>query len=86
LVDDPELIPLFDRVREIPHIIDGIRCHCGCAHHEGYYSLLTCFEAPYPMAVSCPGCRRQAESVTGLRLKGKSLEEIRARVDEQFRR
>ena len=27
--------PVFDMVRQIPHIVDGIRCRCGCAELEG---------------------------------------------------
>src|SRR5690349_22840147 len=31
----------FTQVREIPGVVDGIRCHCGCADNEGNYSLLS---------------------------------------------
>src|SRR5258708_1540999 len=44
LADVPEAVPIFDLVREIPQIIDGIRCNCGCAESKQYYSLLTCYE------------------------------------------
>src|SRR5512132_1879698 len=30
LADSPKLIPLFDSVRKIPEVMDGIRCNCGC--------------------------------------------------------
>ncbi|MEP6591490.1 MAG: hypothetical protein ABJC19_09930, partial [Gemmatimonadota bacterium] len=41
---DQKLGPLFDSVREIPGVIDGIRCNCGCAGTTGFYSLLSCYE------------------------------------------
>ncbi|HSR42195.1 MAG TPA: hypothetical protein VLL48_08490, partial [Longimicrobiales bacterium] len=39
---NPAAAEVYDMVREIPHIVDGIRCYCGCADLPGYYSLLTC--------------------------------------------
>src|SRR5258706_2206739 len=44
LADFPNAIPAFDMVREIPEVVDGIRCQCGCADSPGYYSLLSCYE------------------------------------------
>jgi len=79
----PGLIPLFDAVRAAPGIIDGIRCHCGCANEPGNYSLLTCFEAP-AMALSCVICQGQGRLATRLYAEGKSLDEIRAAVDAKF--
>lgn len=38
-----KVVEVFGMVREIPHVVDGIGCHCGCSTQEGYYSLLTCF-------------------------------------------
>jgi len=34
-LDNPKAARAFDLVREIPQLIDGIRCHCGCAKREG---------------------------------------------------
>ena len=41
---DTEVLEVFDKVREIPQVVDGIRCHCGCADLPGFYSLLSCYE------------------------------------------
>ena len=35
------LIPLFDGIRAIPAIADGIRCSCGGADLSWYYSLFS---------------------------------------------
>ena len=39
----PHARELYDHVREIPQIVDGIRCQCGCADLPGMYSLLSCY-------------------------------------------
>ena len=85
LRDAKRAIEVFDQVREIPHIVDGIRCHCGCAKNPNHYSLLSCFETRDAMAKDCSGCRRQASYVYTLHKDGKSLDEIRVAVDERFR-
>lgn len=80
----PQLVPLFDGVREIPHIVDGIRCHCGCAEHNGHYSLLTCYEEANAMAQICPICQGEGRVAVRLAKAGKTLDEIRVAIDAQF--
>src|SRR5206468_3874084 len=58
LADFPNAIPAFDMVREIPEVVDGIRCQCGCADSPGYYSLLSCYEGD-AMAKGCAICQGQ---------------------------
>jgi Protein of unknown function with PCYCGC motif len=84
LKDAPALIPIFDSVREMPEIADGIRCHCGCADLPGYRSLLTCFENADAMARECKTCQGQARLAARLKQSGKSLDEIRAAIDAKF--
>ena len=83
LSEKPKLVPLFDSVREIPQVFDGIRCNCGCPNPPEYYSLLSCFEAK-GMATTCGVCQSQARLVVRLHKEGKSLDEIRAAVDSKF--
>jgi hypothetical protein len=83
LVSKPKLIPLFDSVREIPEIIDGIRCNCGCTHPPEYYSLLSCFEGK-AMARDCGVCQGQGRLAARLHKDGKTLDEIRAAIDARF--
>lgn len=75
---------VFDQVRQIPQIVDGIRCHCGCAEAPDSYSLLSCFEGPAAMAQHCVVCQGQARLAFRLSREGKSLDEIRAAIDEEF--
>ena len=85
LQDDKDAIAAFNEVRQIPQIVDGIRCSCGCAKAEGNYSLLSCFERPRAMAQHCDRCQRQARYVFRLQRDGKSLDEIREAIDERYR-
>lgn len=76
--------PAFDEVRQIPEIVDGIRCNCGCAETPGYYSLLTCYEGDEAMARVCEICQGQGRLAYRLHQAGKSLDEIRAAIDARF--
>lgn len=84
LASVPNLTPLFDDVRAIPHIVDGIRCHCGCADADGYYSLLSCYEGSEAMAMWCPICQGEGRVAVRLAKAGRSLDQIRAAIDAQF--
>lgn len=82
-LQNPGAAPVYDMVREIPQIVDGIRCHCGCADIPGYYSLLTCYEEG-GMAQMCEICQGEGRAVyTGWK-KGLTLDEIRAAVDFRY--
>lgn len=74
----------FDEVRQIPEIIDGIRCNCGCADNPGFYSLLTCYEGSGAMALACPICQGQGRMAFRLHKAGKTLDEIREAVDARY--
>lgn len=84
LAGKPRLIELFDGVREIPEVVDGIRCNCGCSHGEGFYSLLSCYEGKDAMAKDCAICQGQGRLAVRLHKAGKSLPDIRAAVDAKF--
>jgi hypothetical protein len=79
----PDAAPVFDMVREIPQIIDGIGCYCGCADIPDYYSLLTCFETD-GMAQACVVCKGQARLAYRLYKAGKSLTAIRGAIDAEY--
>jgi hypothetical protein len=83
LADHPKAVPVFDLVREIPEVVDGIRCQCGCADSAGYYSLLSCYEGD-AMARSCPVCQGQGRLVYRLHKDGKTLDEIRHAIDARY--
>ena len=79
-----EVKAAFNEVRQIPQIVDGIRCHCGCADRPGYYSLLTCYEGPHAMAQMCDLCQGHGRYAFRLHSAGKSLDEIRAAIDARY--
>lgn len=81
---DKDVITAFDEVRQIPEIVDGIRCHCGCAGRPDNYSLLTCYEGPDAMAQHCEQCQGHGRYAFRLRKAGKSLDEIRAAIDDRY--
>ena len=81
---DPGAKEEFEMVRSIPHIIDGLRCSCGCADRPGNYSLLSCYEGD-GMAQHCGVCQSTARLAHRLHKEGKDLNEIRAAVDKRFR-
>jgi hypothetical protein len=83
LGETPALAPLFDQVRAIPAVVDGIRCNCGCAELPGYYSLLSCFEGD-AMARHCAVCQGQARLAARLHREGRTLDQIRDAVDARF--
>jgi len=83
LRDHPDAIPVFDLVREMPQIVDGIRCNCGCADLTGFYSLLSCYEGE-GMAGHCKVCQGQARLAHRLYREGRSLDEIRSAIDARF--
>ena len=84
LATKKEAIPTFVQAREIPAILDGIRCQCACTDGKAYYSLLSCFELPDMMAVDCQVCQAQARLAHRLHGAGKTLVEIRAGIDAKF--
>lgn len=83
LASMPDLIPLFDKVREIPEILDGIRCHCGCPDPPTFYSLLSCYEGE-AMSRFCDICQGQANLAHRLHRAGESLDGIRAAIDARY--
>jgi hypothetical protein len=83
LAETPSVISVFDQVREIPEVVDGIRCQCGCADLEGFYSLLSCYEGE-AMARHCPVCQGEGRLAYRLHGEGKSLAEIRQAIDARY--
>lgn len=80
---DKKLIALFDEVRKIPQVLDGIRCNCGCPNPPDFRSLLSCFEGK-GMAKDCVICQGQARMAIRLHSEGKSLDDIRHAIDAKF--
>ena len=79
----PHAADLFDQIRAIPHVVDGIGCHCGCGDLPGMVSLLSCYEGT-GMAQYCQVCSGEGRLAARLHGEGRSLDEIRAAVDRRF--
>lgn len=83
LEGNADAIRIFDLVRQIPGVVDGIHCHCGCGEVPGYYSLLSCYEGD-GMARYCEICSGEGELAAKLHGKGKTLDQIRVAIDKKF--
>lgn len=81
---DKDLITLFDGIRKIPQVADGIRCTCGCAELPKHYSLLSCFEGKDAMAQWCTICYGIGALTVRLHARGRTLDQIREAVDARF--
>jgi hypothetical protein len=82
-VTEKAAAPVYAMVRQMPQVVDGIRCHCGCADLAGFYSLLTCYEEG-GMAQHCTICQGQARLAHKLHADGWSLNGIRKAIDAEF--
>jgi len=79
----PHAADLFDQVRQIPHVVDGIGCHCGCGDLPDMVSLLSCYEG-MGMAQYCQICSGEGRLAFELHQQGRTLDEIRAAIDRRF--
>lgn len=77
------VIAVFNLVREMPQIADGIRCYCGCASREGMRSLLTCFSEA-GMARDCEICQGEARLAHRRWREGQTLPQIRRAIDARY--
>ena len=77
-------VAAFAEARQIPAVLDGIRCNCGCADGDGMRSLLSCYEGEDAMALDCHICQGQGRLAYKLKQQGKSLDEIRTAVDARY--
>lgn len=72
----------YAAARTHPEMFDGVYCACECDKSMSHRSLLSCFESR--QAIGCMACREEAELVARLAGDGKTLDEIRRAVDEEF--
>ncbi len=80
---EPRVLEIFQMVREMPQIADGIGCYCGCAVRPGYRSLLTCYHEG-GMAAGCPICQGEAQLAYGRWKEGQDLDRIRRAIDARY--
>ena len=80
--DYPRVARTYALVAEIPHVIDGIYCYCACSEHSRHYSLLDCYRDDH--AARCDVCLSEADLAHRMHRDGKSLDEIRAAIDQLY--
>lgn len=80
-----DVVAVYDMIREIPEIADGIACYCGCAAMPNYRSLLTCYHAG-GMAMGCLICQGEGRLAYQRAKEGQSLDRIRRAIDARFAR
>jgi len=79
---DDSVVEVFDQVRQIPEIADGLACYCGCMM-VGNRSLLTCYHES-GMARGCMICQGEGRLAFRRWQEGQSLEQIRRAIDARF--
>ncbi len=77
-----ETIALYDGIREIPEIADGLACYCGCAL-MGNRSLLTCYHDT-GMARGCLICQGSGRIAIRRHAEGQTLDQIRRAIDARY--
>jgi len=78
------VVAVFDMVREIPQIADGIHCYCGCdGRMANMRSLLSCFSAE-GMGRDCEICQGEARMAHRRFREGQSLAQIRRAIDSRY--
>ena len=75
-------IELYNGIREIPEIADGLACYCGCML-IGNRSLLTCY-GDKGMARGCNICQGEARLAIGRAAEGQDLDRIRRAIDARY--
>jgi hypothetical protein len=75
----PDVARVYEMAKEIPHVIDGLFCHCDCARNFNHRSLLTCFESDHGAA--CDVCMREVVVAYQLTQQGQTLDQIRSQID-----
>jgi hypothetical protein len=78
----PRVQETYRMAAAIPHVLDGLYCHCDCANHSGHYSLLDCFRDQH--GAGCDICLTEAQLAYRMTQEGRSLDEIRAEVDRLY--
>jgi hypothetical protein len=73
---------VYAQAAEVPQVLDGIHCYCECAQHSGHRSLLSCFESDH--AAACDICLTEATIAHRMTREDRSLDEIRASIDELY--
>ncbi len=82
----PQIMPnateSYQVARQIPAVLDGMRCFCACRATLGHRSLLSCFEDDH--GAMCQVCQDEALIAADVSRRGGTLEDARVAVDARF--
>ena len=67
---------------EIPEILAGVSCYCGCMKSEGHRNLLDCFASDH--GAGCAHCVDEALDAHALFMTGASLEEVQNFINHKY--
>ena len=73
----------YQVARDQPALLDQFRCYCYCEKNFGHKSLLACYVDDH--AAGCGLCMQEAFDAARMRKQGKSIKEIRAFIDREYR-
>jgi len=77
-----DVVAIYDGIREMPEIADGLACYCGCML-MGVRSLLECYSEK-GMARGCVICQGEGRLAYRRWKEGQSLDQIRRAIDARF--
>lgn len=72
----------YAAARDIPAVLDGMRCFCSCGASLGHRSLLSCFEDEH--GAYCQVCQDEALIAREIIVRGGTLQKARQAVDRRF--
>ena len=85
----PERYSNFERAKQayaiaaaMPHLVDGLYCHCDCEGHSGHYSLLDCYASDH--AAACDVCMKEVEIAFAMSQDGATLDDIRSELNRVY--
>ncbi len=73
----------YTAAHEEPELLAQLPCYCYCDRGMGHKSLHSCFEDQH--ASVCDICMREAQTAVRLKKQGKSVEDIRAQIINEFK-
>lgn len=79
----PEVKDTYRMAAHVKSTLDGLFCYCHCKG-AGHYSLLDCFRDDH--GAGCDICLESARVAYRMANQGKSLDEIRATLDQMYQK
>ena len=72
----------YKAAAEIPDVLAGVRCYCGCDKSQGHRNLLDCFVDDH--GATCNHCMNEALDAHALFMTGTPPDEISQFIDKKY--